>query len=389
MEGTSLGLSANAPLAPSPPQATSPAMAFVISLLLPGGGQLYCGKGGRGTITLALFFSALAVILGTKPQGEAALWWGVALRTALVLYTFAFLDAYFTAAEINSGIEQEVDVSNPRVATTLNLLTNGFGYFYLGERSKGIAVFVCMGLANTAVRQRGGERGNPTLLAFEVIALFIAVDAYRIARQQLRESAPEAVIKPNVSALPALVPVTLAGLFALNYCLLVMLGIAMPNYKVIDHSQARIEEQDKATLFSNPKYGIRMRIPAGWKVDVSNPKLIVTAEKASGACEVQLLVAAESPFATVNGETDALREAILKSNSNFSLAGIGERPLGNLAGQQVMFLANVHGVEVFQRYIVAKRRLSGYVLVETMASNFREQCQPEVEAIRNSVMIGP
>ena len=49
---------------------------------------------------------------------------------------FAFLDAYFTALEINSGAGELIDAVNPRVAVVLNLLTAGLGYFYLGERTK-------------------------------------------------------------------------------------------------------------------------------------------------------------------------------------------------------------------------------------------------------------
>lgn len=387
MEGISLGLLSEPTPAP-PRKPKSPTKAFLISLLLPGGGQFYCGKGKRGGITLFFFLLTVSVIAGTKPQGDTALWWGVALRTALVLYGFAFLDAYFTAIEINRGIEPYIDVSNPRVATTLNLLTNGFGYFYLGERTKGIFVFIFMAVANSTVRRQGTTAGNPALLVFEMVAVLIAGDAYRIARRQSRESAPEAVVQAMTPAIPPAVPITLAGFFALNYGLLVILGIATPDYKVIDQSQVRIQKHNEQSLFSNAKYGIRASLPAAWKIDVSNPKLIFSATTAGGACQVELLIAPESPFATAKGETDSLQQAILKGHANFTLAGSGESPLGNLPGQQVMFLAEVNGVEVFQRYIVAKRRLSGYVLVETMASGFRESCQPEVEAIRASLVIG-
>jgi hypothetical protein len=63
----------------------------------------------------------------------------MAMLAVLVLYVFSFLDAYYVAREINAGMDSLVDSNNPRVATTLNLLTNGFGYWYLGERTKGWA----------------------------------------------------------------------------------------------------------------------------------------------------------------------------------------------------------------------------------------------------------
>jgi hypothetical protein len=50
---------------------------------------------------------------------------------ALSLYAFAGLDAYATVAEHNIGIDADAP-DNPRVAAILNLMTNGFGYVYLG-----------------------------------------------------------------------------------------------------------------------------------------------------------------------------------------------------------------------------------------------------------------
>ena len=67
---------------------------------------------------------------------------GYSIMIGLTMWIFSFLDAYFTAAEINAGQDAQVDVQNPRVAVVLNLLTAGFGYFYLGERTKGLAILV-------------------------------------------------------------------------------------------------------------------------------------------------------------------------------------------------------------------------------------------------------
>lgn len=63
---------------------------------------------------------------------------GNGLAVAFVLWIFAFLDAYFTALEINSGGDEQVDPVNPRVAVTLNLLTAGLGYFYLASAQKAL-----------------------------------------------------------------------------------------------------------------------------------------------------------------------------------------------------------------------------------------------------------
>ena len=88
-----------------------PRLALLFSILLPGAGQFYCGKGARGGVTLG--FSLLGILLSFARQPEV---WGTGVLLFLVLWIFSFLDAYFTAREINSGQDGQVDVQNPRVA---------------------------------------------------------------------------------------------------------------------------------------------------------------------------------------------------------------------------------------------------------------------------------
>lgn len=125
---------------PLPPQPKNPGLAFLISLLLPGLGQFYCGKVKRGLWTLVFFLLAMAGVVFLFPHLEKEGFdtlWAIAFRTALVLYGFGFLDAYLTAREMSAGTHQHM-LENPRVAAVLNLLTRGFGYWYVGERKKAI-----------------------------------------------------------------------------------------------------------------------------------------------------------------------------------------------------------------------------------------------------------
>jgi hypothetical protein len=129
-EHTITGLS----LVQPPPVRRSAGLAWCLSLIAPGAGQIYCGATTRGIATLVVF--AGAVWLGTH-SGGSLMWIGG--RIALSLYAFAGLDAYETAAEHNIGIDADAP-DNPRVAAVLNLITNGFGYVYLGWKV-GFATF--------------------------------------------------------------------------------------------------------------------------------------------------------------------------------------------------------------------------------------------------------
>jgi hypothetical protein len=74
---------------------------------------------------------------------------------------------------------------NPRVAAILNLLTRGFGYWYLGERTKGLAVFVGLAVIPYAIRLSvPPSLQTPLSILVELLVAVFAVDAYRIARQR-------------------------------------------------------------------------------------------------------------------------------------------------------------------------------------------------------------
>ncbi len=183
----------------------SAGLALLLSLILPGAGQLYCGKSFRGVMILC--FSSVGLVLCFMRQ-QASLQ-GTGLIIVVVLWVFSFLDAYFTATEINSGQDLQVDAQNPRVAVTLNLLTAGFGYFYLGERAKGMAFFVGTQIVRFGVPRMTGYKGGLVSVVIVVVQMMMGVDAYFIARGQLKEAlgpAPEhpSVIKP--SRVPAVPP---------------------------------------------------------------------------------------------------------------------------------------------------------------------------------------
>jgi TM2 domain-containing membrane protein YozV len=203
-------------------------LAFLLSFFIPGAGQLYCGKIPRGFTTLGFFVGgAIVTFAGETQTGR-----GNGLAVAFVLWIFAFLDAYFTALEINSGVDEQVDPVNPRVAVTLNLLTAGLGYFYLGERTKGIVLFLVMNAVKALIATTTGFWSGVASLLGITIGLIMGADAYRLAKEQLRqnrgpqpeEAAPR--IK-SVSRLPAFIPVALASVAGIGFLGLAIVGLAM------------------------------------------------------------------------------------------------------------------------------------------------------------------
>jgi TM2 domain-containing membrane protein YozV len=221
--GLDQGLSFGA-LAPEPPH-KSAGTAFLLSLLLPGSGQLYCGKRPRGFTTLGFWSIGVLATFGSSPAR------GNGIVVAFVLWVFAFLDAYFTATEINSGIDPQVEVQNPRVAVVLNLLTAGLGYFYLGERAKGIVLFLVINVLKVMTAATSGYWYGVVSIISLMVAGLMAVDAYRIAKRGISEALGPEAERPTAensgSRLPVYVPIGLASLATAGVLAIVVFGLAV------------------------------------------------------------------------------------------------------------------------------------------------------------------
>lgn len=383
------------PAWPPPPRQKSPGLAFVLSLFLPGLGQFYCGKMKRGAWTLVFFvLSTIGVVflfdsLASEPAVE--LFWGMALRTCLVLYGFSFVDSFFTAREMATGIDPHV-VENPRVAAVLNLLTRGFGYWYVGERKKGLLAFFLLGVASrVAITVENLLLSNVLGVFIELVLVLLAVDAYRIACDQLRERLD--VLSPTATPLepppgfdPA-VPVGLAGLLALGYVGLVALSLAMPDYSLIDQSQAVIAETEERISYSNPKYGVAMHIPPSWELDNTEPTFFVQGLFLGGVCQASFMAEPALPFLTLEYYADGLTEQILSQNPNLRLEASSAARLADLPGRELIMIAQAEGTELHQHYFLARRGLSLYAFVTTTVTDFEELCKQDLEDIRRQLVI--
>lgn len=204
----------------------SAGLALLLSLILPGAGQLYCGKSFRGGVTLGFsLVGAVLCFMRHQPTLE-----GTGVLLVVVLWVFSFLDAYFTATEINSAQDVQVDAQNPRVAVTLNLLTAGFGYFYLGERAKGMAFFVGTQIVRFGVPRMTGYKGGLVSVVLLVVQVMMGVDAYFIARRQLKEALgppPEQPVPITTSRVPAFLPIGLACIIGAGFFMAMIVGLAL------------------------------------------------------------------------------------------------------------------------------------------------------------------
>jgi TM2 domain-containing membrane protein YozV len=153
-------------------------LSWLFSFFFPGVGQLYCGYQTRGWITFFIFWFAVAY---TFAFSTSTWQWRMALRYAMALWCFATLDAFFTSREINSGIATLIEGENPRVAAILNLMTKGWGYFYLGRKGVGIATFILLTIADLTIRSLHGHTARLASLAAEFILLGLSAHAYYLA----------------------------------------------------------------------------------------------------------------------------------------------------------------------------------------------------------------
>ena len=224
---SSLSLS-QAPIEPVPREPKSPLRAFVLSLVLPGTGHLYCGKRNTGLSTLGFFAACLlglvlGAVTGYRSADSIALM-DLFFRPVIALYVFSFVDAFETACEANRGADLP-PAGNPRIAAVLNFLTRGFGYFYIGERKKGLIVFFLLFWFTNGLRQADRRILG---VAEEIILIAIAADAYRQCRRMYpaEPTGPETVSQPD--RVRRLV-YGLAGTVAAGYFALVVFGLFTSN----------------------------------------------------------------------------------------------------------------------------------------------------------------
>src|SRR5277367_4106345 len=252
-----LGLNEYPPLSPLEPEhpaiPKSAARAFLLSLVLPGIGQVYAKRQTAGWVTCVFFTLISLTALGALIRGQASVA-GISIFCAISLYIYGFLDAYFAALEYIQGISTYLIGGNPRIAAILNFLTSGIGYFYLGDRGKGILIFVGLGILRQGFL---GATGNNHWVndLWLVLQAAMAYDAYRVARKRLLESFPQLANHSWRSAasgqLTPAIPIVLAIVLVLPVIGLMGLGVFAQNATGIRTTAADVQSTPQGTVYRN------------------------------------------------------------------------------------------------------------------------------------------
>ncbi len=369
-------LATPAPLPPAPPVPKSAGLAFLFSLLMPGTGQIYCGKTKRGLWTLGFFlgcvigFFWLAPELRTNPSEFNSLFSGLFFRTAIVLYAFGFLDAFLTAREVSSG--ESLAEYNPRVAAVLNLTTRGFGYFYLGQSKLAIGVFVFLGVF-AAVAMGTGVAALQVV--GEMFLIGFAIHGYRLARRlNAASGVAEAPRAHRGSDLPAILAYGLASVIAVGYFALMAVGVAAPNYRIIDQSETKLHMHDGQTFYDNPKYGVTLHLPGAWLPHQAAANQFCHLYNRDDAAEAVFLL----PNRTLDGYTGELRR-VLRSDPQFEVDAYETLEVRGSAARRLVYRRiNAEGVALRRAMLVVKKGLSAYVVMVTAL-------QPEEESWKRLV----
>jgi hypothetical protein len=363
-----------------------------MSLLLPGLGQLYCGKVKRGVLTLLFFLAGagLTYFLIDKPE-PAGLFGGMGLRLALVLYVFSFLDAYFTARDINLGLDA-VQPYNPRVAAVLNLVTRGFGYWYVDEKTKGVVLFFLVGAADRASMKMEDPAGIWLSLAVEVAMAVMAADAYRIARLENSLAVASPPVRPEglepEEGLKPAIPLALASLFVAAYMGLILLAIYMPDYEKVDQSQAVVSVTPDGSMYANPKYGVQLHVPAGWELDhKSDPAVFVDATATEGGCSLSLIPDSTLPFVTAESIAQDVIAELRATATSLEMRGNKPSELAGAPAHEVAVHHEFEGVPMDQTYVIARKGLSLFLLVITETGAADDPCRTDVAQIRQRVVL--
>jgi hypothetical protein len=274
-------------------------------------------------------------------------------------------DAYFAARERNAGVTSLLTGANPRIAAILNLLTKGFGYFYLGDRVKGAVCFVVVSAVGALILIHTSIWTSILAISLQIA---VAVDAYRVGRQRLfarhpvllptSDGTPDAVERSNPGGLqPGIASaffLVLAAVSVLTYATLrAMSGEHITTLGVLELGPSGL-------IYRNLAEHIEMTAPGNWSESRAGVELV----KLSGEGSSFIVTDQYAIFAS-DTAIDSNVAAILERHPEAHVV----RSEGSLAGQsyksfQASF-QNESGVTVTQRFVVLRRGLKMFIVIET------------------------
>jgi TM2 domain-containing membrane protein YozV len=349
------------PLDITPPATRrNPLIALALSLLFPGLGHLYLGMRRRAGWLIG--FESLCLLLIWSGSGTLH---GEAIFSAPIIYCFAMADAYFGARERNAGVNVFLVGTNPRIAAVLNLLTKGFGYFYLGDRVKGVVCFIACTTVQAIILMRLNVWTSIFAISLQVA---IAVDGYRIARQRLLAANPELsptadssddlIARANPGGLsPAIATVfflTVGAVFLIGYSTL----RAITGHSIT--TSGVIEQGPDGLIYRNPAEHISIEVPGNWTSNRTQNSLTMLQ---GGSTSVILLE--HYSIAATKSVLESDLKAILGRHPD---ADISYSPVATSNHATESFNAafvNKSSTQIHQRIIYGRRGIKLIMLVET------------------------
>ena len=256
--------------------------------------------------------------------------------------------------------------NNPRIAAMLNLLTAGFGYFYLGSRTKGIVWFIL----SRAMFAVANTKSAVLQVIAEVACVVVALDAFRIARNQQREAfPPESTATFDNSpqrGLSPIVPVALGAFMVLNYALFITFGIMVMSTK-----NSRLHQAPPVTT-SLPEGGIlwkdgsglEVKLPYGWQVTEGSKEYRLDAAQPELGCKV--ILTEESSFPLISNQTVARRveSHIRKSNPTYRWLSEGPASLGDKQAYVLNFELTFKQIPVMERITFVHHGITLFSFIE-------------------------
>jgi hypothetical protein len=339
-------------------------LAMLLSLLFPGLGHLYLRFWRHAVWIMGFELLSLLIIAGGNGQLHA-----IAIIAAPSLYLFGVIDAYFSAREWNAGVTDWMIGANPRITAVLNLLTKGFGYFYLGDRMKGIVCFLAMSAAQGALLLHTNVWTRILAISLQVV---VALDGYRIARERLFDQHPE--LKPlpghqgdaSTNVVDAANPGRFTPVFAMIFfavfgsTMLVTYAALMALNGHAVRSVGSLEQGPAGLTYRNAHEGIELTVPENWSALSSEDSL--TSLRDDGVSVVVQEQFATYAVASMLNETE---KDVSNRHPTSTLAPLTTKLAGRSASGFEVSFENSEGTPMQQRILGFRRGLKIFILIET------------------------
>jgi len=361
-----------------PSRQVGPALALLLSLLCPGLGHLYIGLFSRAAWIFISELLCLGLLAAQGPLQPAAVF------SIPAIYCFAMIDAYFGAREWNAGATDLLERTNPRIVAVLNLLTKGFGYFYLGDRTKGVLCFFIVAAVQGLLQQRPNVWTSILVPSLQVA---IAIDGYRVARQSLRQEHPELEQKttPDDSgdtaglidrANPDGLQPSIARVLFIAIGLTLLLGYATL-LRINGHavkSRGTLEQGPSGLTYTDTQEQYSVVLPDGWSP--LNPDTSQALFAGDGG---SLLIHEQYAFYPVSTLLDATEKELRVQNPDLErapcTATIGQRRAACL---EIRY-ATKKMTHINQRFIAIRRGIKFFILIESWPAGKRPPVIDEIE----------